>query len=95
MALASYRAWRIVGADTWPPSKVLRDWLDRQAARAEVEGEGFWVEVHEMVTCPWCLGTWVSGGVVLIVDVVHGLSLPLLQWGAVACIVGLIGKADD
>lgn len=32
MAFASYRLWRVVGLDTWPPSKRLRDWIESRAA---------------------------------------------------------------
>lgn len=95
MALASYRLFRLWSLDTWPPSEAIRDWLDARAAKSEVQGEGFWPRVHEMWICPWCSGTWAAGAVVWIVDVMHGLPLPLLQWGAVACLVGLIGKVDD
>lgn len=96
MALASYRLFRLWALDTWPPSEAVRDWLDRRAAKQEAsDGGGFWVEVNEMYLCPWCSGSWAAGAVVLIVDVVHGLPLPLLQWGAVACLVGLLGMEND
>lgn len=82
MALASYRLYRFLGADTWPPAEWFRIKVeDRQT-------------FSEWLTCPWCAGAYFSAAVVAWVDLFVGLELPVLQWFAVSCLVGLIGRAD-
>lgn len=86
MGFASYRAWRFIGEDEWPPSVWFREELERQAG-----ADSAWVT---WITCPWCLGAHISAAVVSITDHLVGLQLPVFQWLAVSCIVGLIGKLD-
>lgn len=90
----AFRAWLEVRveshrdhAERWVEADPeLSDRFARRMRRTEI--------AYELITCPWCLGSWVAGAVVLAVDVAVGLPLPLLQWGAVACLVGIIGKVD-
>lgn len=84
MSLASYRLWRVIGRDEWPPSKWLREAIDHRVRfeklpdlpdsvtgveRSRVSNPtGFWHEVRVMVECPWCLGFWISAAVVITTD---------------------------
>lgn len=92
LSLASFRLWRFVGRDDWPPCEWFRSQLDE---RAENERGWVWHYVRTLVTCPWCLGTWVAFAVVAWADVWVGLESPILWALAVACTVGLIGSYFD
>lgn len=95
MSLAAYRAWRFLAQDTWPPSEWFRAALDAEVEDAK--GRRLWVlnYAQDLIECPWCLGAWISAAVVAWVDLFQGLELPVLQWLAVACLVGLIGSNLD
>lgn len=77
MALFAYRVYRLVGLDTI--TQPLRD-------RWEPDGK-----LGDFVTCPWCAGFWISVATVSIVAQVVVVQLPVLQAGAVSCVVGLVG----
>lgn len=118
LCLASYRVWRIVGQDDWPPSRRFRGFLEARATyhggqvtrfgelkdvgdygrelRKHARHHTFWDELQTMIECPWCLGFWVSGVVVVGVETWYQ-DLPAwpLWWLAVSCVVGLIGTALD
>lgn len=101
--LAAYRLQRIVTADTWPPSRHLRRLLrDRiadvpTASRARVRR----ADLFDLMTCPWCLGFWVSLVVVVATDLyvrrTHGAGLPLpVAWCFfTSAIVGKLGASDE
>lgn len=109
-AFASFRLTRIVVGDTWYPTERFRDWLktkkakneDRQSAfepgtplrKRYAHWTKFWTEIGELFTCPWCFGWWISGLMVLIVDIYVGIPLPLLWWPAVSTVVGYLGTYD-
>lgn len=76
-------------------SEVPDESLAQTLAAPHESRRRFWEKVLELVECPWCLGFWISGAVVLIVDVLYGLEAPALQWFAVSCVVGLIGTNLD
>lgn len=99
MALASYRLWRVAGRDSWPPSERLREWVkDRQLEADEQHRDRAawaWAEVAVFVECPWCAGSWCAAIVVAVTAQLASVPLPLLQWGAVACLTGLVGSALD
>ncbi len=48
LALAAYRMWRLLAED-----KILEP-----VRRRLIRGE----KVSELVSCPWCLGSWVAVG---------------------------------
>lgn len=90
LCLASYRVFRLIAADdiTQPARDlvfVTRDGKDRFS---------WW---HDLVTCEFCGGTWVS---LAAVYATHRWLVPLephwLLWAvAVSCVVGFIGKMDE
>jgi hypothetical protein len=60
LGLASYKIGRLVAKDevtTWMRAPVTRD-EDAQ----EPEREGMARALGELVTCPYCIGVWVSAG---------------------------------
>lgn len=89
MALGAYRIYRFVALDTWPPVVWLRKRIETWLA--ETLGDD-WADA---LTCPWCLGAWVSIVVVTGVQMFVSVPLPFLQILAVSCIVGLIGANLD
>lgn len=118
LTLSSYRLWRIVGKDEWPPSRRLRERIEAKVAhhagqqsifetgartsradylafRSHRRSHTFWDELQTMLTCSWCLGTWTAGAVVVIVAQIYSVPIPVLQWLAVSCGVGLIGSTLD
>ena len=76
ISLASYRLWRLVGEDSI--TEGLRDRLPA------------WL--YEMVTCAWCLGSWVAFGVTWLTDATIGLQAPVLVGLAAAVVVGWLGE---
>lgn len=88
LALASYRAWRLVGRDDI--TSFWRRPLPDYALRG--------------VECPWCLGTWVTAAACVLVetfvyDFVSGRILNrggfiALVVAAVAAVVGFLGELD-
>lgn len=45
--------------------------------------------------CDWCMGIWVSGGVVYTTVQFADVPLPYLQWLAAAALVGLIAAREE
>lgn len=78
VVLAAYRVTRIITSDT----------ITRRARERYVPSR--WLEA---ITCPWCVGFWVSGAAVGIV-LLFGVSLPLpvAWWFALSAAVGLIAE---
>lgn len=88
LTLVAWRVWRIVAVDTITEPLRAR-FLFR-------DGRG-WEWFAELVTCPWCLGFWISGGVVA--AYVFGVGLPwwlfLVGWLAVSAGVGITNALVD
>lgn len=89
IALGSYRLFRFIALDTWPPIAWLRK--HAEAWLAEVFGD----EWADVLTCSWCLGWWCCGLIVLTVSMFVSVPLPILQWAAASTVVGLIGSNLD
>lgn len=85
VVLASYRLWRLLGADSLPivkgPRERLGDWI------AERHGDD-WAD--GITSCAWCLGFWCSCAVVAATWSVVELPLPALWFPAVSTAVGLL-----
>jgi hypothetical protein len=59
-ALAAYRLTRLATVDTFPAAASVRDRVSRWARRSGRPA------LDELVHCPWCIGFWISAGVVLV-----------------------------
>lgn len=92
LGLASYRIWRFIGVDT--VTEPFRDWITKVDEYHAGRPQNYRQKLDEMITCPWCLGGWVTiswwvlwqlweRGVIVV-------SVPL----AIMAVVGYLGKAD-
>jgi hypothetical protein len=48
----------------------------------------------QAIDCPWCAGTWLSAALTIAVNASFGLTWPVAWFAALACLVGLLGRAD-
>lgn len=99
LALACYRVTRLVTTDkiTEPIFDRLRFGLERrwyEKHGPEGSDTHFNSKLAFMLSCPWCLGFWVSGVGTLIVSLAYGLDYPILTWLALSTIVGFLGRFD-
>lgn len=107
-SLAAYRLTRIVTTDkiTGPIFDNIRQrleirWIRRHAendedrARLFSQTEYFNSKLAFLLSCPWCLGFWVSGVVTVILSVAYGLDYPILTWLAMSTVVGFLGRIDS
>lgn len=84
IGLASYRVWRLVAIDTFPPVKAVRVRVVR------------WPWATELVTCPWCAGTWITAAVTWATWAwTNGFAAPVLVGAAAATVVGLVAQHDE
>jgi hypothetical protein len=58
-ALAAYRLTRLLTVDTLPPAETAREWVKERARQHQLPA------VVELLECPWCIGFWISLGVVV------------------------------
>lgn len=84
LALSSYRVWRLIGKDDITEPIRARIFSETHGAVRRY--------LHDLITCAWCAGTWVS---LAAVYATHRwlvrLSPHWLLWAvAVAAVVGLI-----
>lgn len=75
LGVAAYRLWRLVGYD-----KITERWRTRL--------NPFW---YDMVTCPWCAGSWIAFAVTAGYAVLYGLAYPILVALAAAVVTGILG----
>ena len=80
IGIASYRLWRLIAEDS-----VIEHYRDWVLARSPA-----WVDA--MVSCAWCLGSWVAFGVTWATDIAVGLQAPVLVALAAAVVVGVMGE---
>lgn len=87
---AAYRLTRLLQVDSLPPLPQLRAWLVTRYPTHPL---------IELVSCPWCLGFWVSAGVVAADAVApklwRPLALALALSAAVGHLRGLDGDGDE
>lgn len=100
LALASYRVTRLVTTDkiTEPIFDKIRFGLERRwyAKHGPVGSDThFNSKLAFMLSCPWCLGFWVSGAATLLVSLAYGLDYPILTWFALSTVVGFLGRFDS
>lgn len=99
LALACYRVTRLVTTDkiTEPIFDRLRFGLEhRWYAKHGPEGSDthFNSKLAFMLSCPWCLGFWISGIATLLVSLAYGLDYPIITWFALSTVVGFLGRFD-
>lgn len=86
IALAAYRVTRLIAVDdiTYRP----RQWVGRRLPPY----------VDALVTCPWCVGFWVSGALLALAHVLRLVHEPLrfdlIVWWAIAGTQGLLNAVD-
>lgn len=89
LTLATWRLWRIIAVDSITEPLRAR-FLFR-------DGRG-WEWFADLVTCPWCLGWWLSGGAVfgwLLVSDGWSWSGFVVAWCAVSAGVGITETIVD
>jgi len=79
IALAAYRAWRLLA-------------LDAIAAPLRLRLRGC---AAELVSCPWCLGTWLTAGFWALAWWQLSFAAPGLVLGAAAALTGVLGALDQ
>lgn len=99
LALASYRVTRLVTTDkiTEPIFDRVRFGLERRwyAKHGPVGSDThFNSKLAFMLSCPWCLGFWVSGVATLLVSLAYGLDYPIITWFAMSTVIGFLGRFD-
>lgn len=87
LSLASYRLQRIVTADLWPPSLAFRRYVAKRFGK-----DSSW---YDLVTCPWCFGTYVTMAVFAVASYSLSVPLPILQAVAAMAVVGYLGNQED
>ena len=105
---AAYRVTRLVATDkiTEPFFESIRQRLEyrwiRKHAGDDEDRVLFFAQSSEwnsklayLLSCPWCLGFWVSGVVTVILSVAYGLHYPILTWLAMSTGVGFLGRIDS
>lgn len=108
LALACYRVTRLVTTDkiTEPIFEPIRErlearWIDKHAGDDENlaylygKSQTWNSKLAFLLSCPWCLGFWVSGLGTLLVSLAYGLDYPILTWLALSTIVGFLGRFDS
>ena len=100
LALACYRVTRLVTTDkiTEPIFDKIRFGLERRwyAKHGPVGSDThFNSKLAFLLSCPWCLGFWISGAGTLLVSLVYGLDYPILTWLATSTVVGFLGRFDS
>jgi hypothetical protein len=96
---AAYRATRLVTTDkiTEPLFERLRWALERRwHAKHDGGSDTDWnSKLAYLLSCPWCLGFWVSGVFTVILSMAYGLDYPILTWFAVSTGIGLLARIDS
>lgn len=84
-AAAAYRLTRLLQVDSLPPLPAVRSWLITRYPDHPL---------IELVSCPWCLGFWVSAGVVAADAMAPKLWRPLALALALSAAVGHLRGLD-
>lgn len=86
LALSAYRLTRLLVSDSWPPVAWFRDKVEYRMGP-----DSAW---YELVTCPWCAGTYITFAVFAIDHYLWTPPFWLLACVAAMAIVGQIGQRD-
>lgn len=74
----AYRVWRLIAVDSitsTPRLKLIKP--------------GSWLDT--LVSCPWCLGSWIAFGITAWVALAYDLPYPWLAAGGAAVTTGILG----
>jgi hypothetical protein len=89
LAMASFRATRLIVQDDLPPIQAARDWLIAKAGKDSTFAEG--------ISCGWCSGVHVAWILVCLATRKPPWRLTFRDWilvGALSATTGLLGTAD-
>jgi len=98
-SLAAYRVTRLVTSDkiTEPIFDRIRFGLERRwyVKHGPADSDThFNSKLAYLLSCPWCLGFWVSGATTVVLSWAYGLDYPILTWLAMSTVVGFLGRID-
>lgn len=88
LVLAGYRVTRFVTTDDMPLLAKIRDGAQKTLRRTLGDD---WAEG---LTCPWCVGTYVSAAAVAIGSQVTSLPVPVAWWLATASGIGIVARIE-
>jgi hypothetical protein len=101
LALAVFRVFRLIAEDTIldrPRKWLLRGPLDTWEKEGDDPGDDYRLEWGIFITCPWCLGFWLSGVALILYSLIVewvGVFSFLVCWFALSAVVGLVAKNWD
>lgn len=97
LALASFRIWRLVGEDDLFDRP--RRWLVRLGPDWKSEGDsvpdGYRIRLAEFITCPWCLGFWITLAVWAMYQIWEFGTLVVAVPLAISALVGFMRSRLD
>lgn len=82
LCAAAARVTRLLVVDSFPPIEAAREAVLNRWPTSSWQGY--------LATCPWCLGAWVAGLLVVAADWRYDVPAPLLVWPTVAWAAGLL-----
>jgi len=88
-ALATYRLTRLIVEDEI--TAPIRDRV-RHAAMRSVDSPGVAAKVNTLLSCPWCVGWWVSCGVVVARRVAPRAWSPVAAALAFSAVTGILAS---
>lgn len=88
-ALATYRLTRLIVQDDI--TAPLRERV-RHAAMRSVDSPGIAAKVNTLLSCPWCVGMWVSFGVVAARRLAPAAWTPVAAALAFSAVTGVIAE---
>lgn len=95
---AAARLARLIAKDTFPPVRMVRERiLEHYDPGGHIRKQGGELPaLAELIVCPWCVGFWVSAGVVAARRFVPGWWDPLARALATSMAVGqLVGMSQE
>lgn len=93
ISLFTYRTQRLVTTDTIYPFRRLREYLNLKSAPTRNKpGFHIWSELDELITCPHCMGVWLSS-ITYAIAAQH-LNIPLTFLQCIATMAFISITAD-